>query len=171
MGAVLPTLKIRGTYRVAMGATTTTTTTTTVAKSAFADGAKQSGKILLNEHSFDVVADDLDNNNVSDNNHNNQRNGGNVVGGTNGGVDKITAANGADANASNADPAAAADNDTSADDDNVEEFVYFGFKVGAKLKWTNIIGIIVIHMMFVYTFMHNPFLPRIYTYAWGKPTD
>lgn len=153
-----------------MGATTTTTTTTTVAKSAYADGAKQSGTMLLNGHSFDVTVDDMDNNNVSDNNHNNQRNGGDVVGG---GVDIITAAIGA---ASNIDPPAtateAADTETNTKSGHADdEYVYFGFKVGAKLKWTNIIGIIIIHMMFVYTFMHNPFLPSIYTYAWGKPTN
>lgn len=49
-----------------------------------------------------------------------------------------------------------------------QEYSYFGFKVGAKLKWVNIIGIVVIHALFVYTFTHNPLLPRIYTYMWGE---
>lgn len=50
-----------------------------------------------------------------------------------------------------------------------EEYNYFGFKVGAKLKWPNIIGIVIIHCMFVYVFFDGRPKPRnIWTYAWGK---
>lgn len=50
-----------------------------------------------------------------------------------------------------------------------EEYNYFGFKVGAKLKWPNIIGIIIIHSLFVYVFFDGRQKPRnVWTYAWGK---
>lgn len=50
-----------------------------------------------------------------------------------------------------------------------EEYSYFGFiKVQAKLKWLNIVGIIVIHSMFLYVFTQDAFMPSIYTYLWGK---
>lgn len=49
-------------------------------------------------------------------------------------------------------------------------YTYFGFiKVNAKLKWDNIIGILIIHSMFVYTFLHWNNIPtNILTYLWGK---
>lgn len=59
------------------------------------------------------------------------------------------------------------------DDDNVnvssEGYKYFGFiKVNAKLKWDNIIGIVVIHSMFIYAFFHWRNIPTsIFTYLWG----
>lgn len=47
------------------------------------------------------------------------------------------------------------------------EYNYFGFKVRSKLKWANIIGIVIIHIMFVYALLHSPLVPSIWTYAWG----
>lgn len=54
--------------------------------------------------------------------------------------------------------------------DSSEGYTYFGFiKVNAKLKWDNIIGIFVIHTMFVYSFLHWRYIPtNILTYIWGK---
>lgn len=53
--------------------------------------------------------------------------------------------------------------------DNSDGYTYFGFiKVNAKLKWDNIIGIIVIHTMFLYSFLHWRHIPtHIMTYLWG----
>lgn len=49
-------------------------------------------------------------------------------------------------------------------------YTYFGFiKVNAKLKWDNIIGIAIIHTMFLYAFLHWKHIPtNILTYLWGK---
>lgn len=54
--------------------------------------------------------------------------------------------------------------------ENSDGYTYFGFiKVNAKLKWDNIIGIVVIHSMFLYTFLHWRHIPtNIMTYLWGK---
>lgn len=51
-----------------------------------------------------------------------------------------------------------------------EGYTYFGFiKVNAKLKWDNIIGIVIIHTMFLYSFLHWRHIPtNIMTYLWGK---
>lgn len=138
--------------QIAIMGAATTTTTTTVSVAYAPDSAHQ--KCTLPKQIVDVDTEDTDNNNVSGNNHNSSGGGtntsanGNVIG------TAVTAP---------AEPTAA---DSVSED--VEEYDYFGFKVGAKLKWTNIVGIIVIHAMFVYTFTHNPMLPRIYTYAWGE---
>lgn len=138
-----------------MGAATTTTTTTV--SMAYAPDAVQQ-KSTLPKQIVDVDTEDTDNNNVSGNNHNSSGvaatktpANGNVIGTT--ATAAPTAAEPASADAVSADK---------------QEFDYFGFKVGAKLKWTNIIGIVVIHAMFLYTFTHNPLLPRLYTYAWGE---
>lgn len=46
---------------------------------------------------------------------------------------------------------------------------YLGFRFLSKLKFPNIIGICVIHMLFVYTFFNTQQLPTsLWTYAWGK---
>lgn len=49
-------------------------------------------------------------------------------------------------------------------------YTYFGFiKVNAKLKWDNIIGIVIIHTMFLYSFMHWRYIPtNLATYIWGE---
>lgn len=54
--------------------------------------------------------------------------------------------------------------------DKEEGYTYFGFiKVNAKLKWDNIIGIVIIHTLFVYSFLHWRNIPtHIMTYVWGK---
>ncbi len=53
---------------------------------------------------------------------------------------------------------------------NSDGYTYFGFiKVNAKLKWDNIIGIVIIHTMFLYSFIHWRHIPtNIMTYLWGK---
>lgn len=60
-----------------------------------------------------------------------------------------------------------ADNKEKKSDDG---YTYFGFiKVNAKLKWDNIIGIVVIHTMFLYSLLHFRQIPtNILTYIWGK---
>lgn len=50
-----------------------------------------------------------------------------------------------------------------------EKYKYFGFEFDSKLKWDNIIGIVIIHLLFVYTMVCSHPLPRMYqTYLWGK---
>lgn len=49
-----------------------------------------------------------------------------------------------------------------------KEYSYFGYKVEAKLKFLNIIGIFSIHFLFLYTLTQNPLGPSLWTYAWGK---
>lgn len=49
------------------------------------------------------------------------------------------------------------------------KYNYFGFEFDSKLKWDNIIGIVIIHLLFVYTMLCSHSLPRLYqTYLWGK---
>lgn len=138
-----------------MGTSTTTTTTTTVLRSnLMATDAKQmlaAPTCNLPKKIVDMDTEDTDNNNfdtVSDHH--------------NGKLLTATATTTATANGVAASAAAA----------KIEpvEYDYFGFKFGAKLKWANIIGIIVVHALFLYTFTHNPLLPRIHTYAWGECT-
>lgn len=46
---------------------------------------------------------------------------------------------------------------------------YFGIRFVSKLKFDKIIGICVIHGLFVYTFLNTDQLPKsFWTYAWGK---
>lgn len=53
--------------------------------------------------------------------------------------------------------------------DKKPKYSYFGFDFDAKLKWGNITGITIIHIMFVYIFICQTPLPRHYqTYLWGK---
>lgn len=49
-----------------------------------------------------------------------------------------------------------------------KEYSYFGYKVEAKLKFLNIIGIFSIHFLFLYTLTQSPLGPSLWTYAWGK---
>lgn len=50
-----------------------------------------------------------------------------------------------------------------------EKFKYFGFEFDSKLKWDNIIGIVIIHLLFIYTMVCSHPLPKNYqTYLWGK---
>lgn len=49
-----------------------------------------------------------------------------------------------------------------------KEYNYFGYKVEAKLKFLNIIGIFSIHFLFLYTLTQSPLGPSLLTYAWGK---
>lgn len=50
-----------------------------------------------------------------------------------------------------------------------EKYKYFGFEFDSKLKWDNITGIVIIHLLFVYTMVSSHPLPRLYqTYLWGK---
>lgn len=50
-----------------------------------------------------------------------------------------------------------------------EKYKYFGFEFDSKLKWDNITGIVIIHLLFVYTMLCSHPLPRMYqTYLWGK---
>lgn len=46
---------------------------------------------------------------------------------------------------------------------------FFGFEFDSKLKWDNIIGIVIIHLLFVYTMLCQKPLPQHFlTYFWGK---
>lgn len=127
----------------------TTITTTTASPTCSQNGAVNQKVCALPKQIVDVDTEDTDNNNVSANNHN--------------GIKSSSASNG---NASV--DTTKVENDADTVSSEVQEYDYFGFKVGAKLKWANIVGIIVIHAMFLYTFTHNPLLPRWYTYAWGE---
>lgn len=49
-----------------------------------------------------------------------------------------------------------------------KEYNYFGYKVEAKLKFLNIIGIFSIHFLFLYVLTQSPLGPSLWTYAWGK---
>lgn len=45
----------------------------------------------------------------------------------------------------------------------------FGFEFDAPLKWDNIIGIIIIHTLFLYAILCREPLPKYWqTYLWGK---
>lgn len=148
-----------------MGATTTTTTTVSYAHTTVDDATKDCIRMngvtangvcngALSKQIVDVDTEDLDNNNVEAKNQNQQSSDDKPA-------SLSSAGNGHVAGAS----ASAADDTV---EESAQEYNYFGFKVGARLKWPNIIGIVVIHIMFLYTFVHDPFLPRIYTYFWGK---
>lgn len=64
---------------------------------------------------------------------------------------------------------ASADSTTSQSEPDLEYTYLFGLiKTQAKLKWVNIVGIVVIHCMFLYVFTQSPLMPSIYTYMWGK---
>lgn len=60
------------------------------------------------------------------------------------------------------------DEDNTADTKPEKEYNYFGYKVEAKLKFLNIIGIFGIHFLFLYTLTQSPLGPSLWTYAWGK---
>lgn len=60
------------------------------------------------------------------------------------------------------------DADTTNDTKPEKEYNYFGYKVEAKLKFVNIIGIFSIHFLFLYTLTQSPLGPSLWTYAWGK---
>lgn len=54
--------------------------------------------------------------------------------------------------------------------DKKPKYSYFGYDFEAKLKWGNITGIAIIHLMFVYIFICQKPLPSYWqTYLWGKP--
>ena len=49
-----------------------------------------------------------------------------------------------------------------------EYYEYFGYRFESKLKWLNIFGITLIHMLFVYAiFNRQPFPNSLWTYVWG----
>lgn len=152
-----------------MGAATTSTTTTLQqAATASCASASASAAALPGKHIVDADPSDTDNNNANCvANHNTSivltdgkptkppatANGvanGSAVGGSGGApqTEEVAAA------------AAAATAE--------QEFSFFGIKFGAKLKWVNIIGITIIHALFVYIFTHNPLMPRYQTYLWGE---
>lgn len=151
-----------------MGATTTTTTTVSYAHTAVVDSDNDKDCLrsggaaaangccngMLSKQIVDVDTEDMDNNNVDSKNQNQSSESGGKQVGSASHVGQSGVAN--------------ANVDANMDDEPVQLYNYFGFKVGARLKWPNIIGITVIHIMFLYTFVHNPFLPRIYTYFWGE---
>lgn len=85
--------------------------------------------------------------------------------------DKNVVANGGSVSVANekvATTQASADSTSSSQTDSEYTYLFGLIKVQAKLKWVNIIGIIVIHSMFLYVFTQSPLKPRIFTYMWGK---